>query len=70
MSIDLQTKNAFQITYENKHIFDQLNLVTYEERWIQSNVDDKKIHSYVVYPPNFDKNKNILLFCFVKVGHN
>lgn len=65
VSIEIQTKNVFQITHENKHIFDQLKLVTTEERWIQSNIDDKKIHSYVIYPPNFDKNKKYpaLLFC-------
>lgn len=65
VSIDLQTRNVFQITHENKHIFDHLNPVKYEERWIQSNVDDKKIHCYVVFPPNFDESKKYpaLLFC-------
>lgn len=65
VSIEVHSKNVYQITHENKHIFDKLTLVKYEEKWIQSNVDDKKIHTYIIYPPKFDKNKKYpaILFC-------
>lgn len=65
VSIDLQTAKTVQLTYENKHIFDHLKLVKYEERWIKSNVDDAQIHSYVVYPPDFEPTKKYpaILFC-------
>ena len=63
--IDTQTKSVTQITFENKHIFDHIKSVKYEERWVNSSVDDKKIHTYVVYPPDFDSSKKYptVLFC-------
>lgn len=63
--IDVGASNKItQITFENKHIFDQLKEVRFEERWVDS-VDGKKIHTWVVFPPNFDPNKKYptLLYC-------
>lgn len=53
-----------QISFENKHILDQLNMGRIEERWIKT-VDNKDMHMWVVYPPGFDENKvyPALLFC-------
>ncbi len=53
-----------QITYENKHIFDQLTMGKVEERWIRT-TDGKEMLTWVVYPPHFDPNKKYptLLYC-------
>ncbi|NMA74369.1 MAG: S9 family peptidase [Bacteroidales bacterium] len=53
-----------QITYENKHIFDQLTMGKVEERWIKT-TDGKEMLTWVVYPPHFDPNKKYptLLYC-------
>ena len=53
-----------QLTWENKHILDQLQRGKVEARWTKS-VDGKQILSWVIYPPQFDPNKKYptLLFC-------
>ncbi|NLX41564.1 MAG: S9 family peptidase [Bacteroidales bacterium] len=45
-----------QLTFENKEILDQLDEVTIEERWITTS-DNKKMLTWVLYPPKFDKSK-------------
>ncbi len=44
------------ITSENKHLLDQLQTPEIEERWMTT-TDNKKMLTWVVYPPNFDKSK-------------
>ena len=53
-----------QLTFENKHIFDQIATGKVEARWCKS-VDGKDLHSWVIYPPHFDPTKKYptLLFC-------
>ena len=53
-----------QISFENKHLLDQIKMGRIEERWIKT-VDNKDMHMWVVYPPNFDSTKvyATLLFC-------
>ena len=53
-----------QITFENKHIYDQLALGDVEERWCKT-TDGKELLYWVVKPPHFDANKKYptLLFC-------
>lgn len=53
-----------QLTYENKHIYDQLTMGKVEPRWIKT-TDGKEMLTWVVYPPNFDPNKKYptLLYC-------
>ena len=53
-----------QITYENKHIFDQLDMGNVEERWLTT-TDNKQMLTWVIYPPHFDPNKKYptLLYC-------
>ena len=45
-----------QITDENKHILDQLSDVKDERVWVET-VDYKKMLCWVLYPPQFDPNK-------------
>jgi dipeptidyl aminopeptidase/acylaminoacyl peptidase len=55
---------ATQITEVNKDILDQIEMPTVEERWVPT-TDGKKMLTWVVYPPKFDKNKKYpaILYC-------
>ncbi|MCF0257548.1 MAG: S9 family peptidase [Bacteroides heparinolyticus] len=53
-----------QLTFENKHIYDQLDMGKVESRWMTT-TDGKQMLTWVIYPPRFDPNKKYptLLFC-------
>ena len=53
-----------QLTYENKHIYEQMDFGKVEARWCTT-TDGKQLHSWVIYPPQFDPDKKYptLLFC-------
>ena len=64
-SIDLTGDHTVtQLTFENKHIYDQLTMGKVEERWMKT-TDGKQMLTWVIYPPQFDPNKkyHTLLFC-------
>lgn len=64
-SIDLDNSNSLaQLTTENKHIYDQLEMGKVEGRWMKT-TDGKEMLTWVIYPPGFDPNKKYptLLFC-------
>lgn len=56
VAVDLQKEEFTFITAENKHILDQLKEAKVEERWMTT-TDKKKMLTWVVYPPDFDKTK-------------
>lgn len=58
------TLTAEAITHENDHIFSQLRLGKVESRWTTA-TDGKPLHSWVIYPTDFDPAKKYptLLFC-------
>lgn len=64
VAINPQSGLIQQLTFENKHILDQLAESRCEERWITTS-DNKRMHTWIVYPPNFDPSKKYpaLLFC-------
>ncbi|MBP3834044.1 MAG: S9 family peptidase [Bacteroidaceae bacterium] len=53
-----------QMTFENKAIYDQLEMGKVEGRWVKT-TDNKEMLVWVIYPPQFDSNKKYptLLFC-------
>ena len=55
---------ATQLTNENKHIYDKLEMGRVEERWIKT-TDGKDMLTWVIYPPQFDPQKKYptLLYC-------
>jgi dipeptidyl aminopeptidase/acylaminoacyl peptidase len=55
---------AKAITHENDYIFAQLHLGKVEARWTKT-TDGKMLHSWVIYPTDFDPTKKYptLLFC-------
>ena len=64
-SIDLTGDHTVtQLTFENKHIYDQLTMGKVEERWMKT-TDGKQMLTWVIYAPQFDPNKKYptLLFC-------
>jgi len=53
-----------QLTFENKHILDQLGKPTVQQRWVKT-TDGKQMLTWIILPPNFDETKKYptLLFC-------
>ena len=53
-----------QLTFENKHILDQLDKPTVQQRWVKTS-DGKDMLTWIILPPNFDETKKYptLLFC-------
>ncbi|MBW6460391.1 MAG: S9 family peptidase [Bacteroidales bacterium] len=53
-----------QLTFTNKDILYQLTLGSVEKRWIET-TDNKKMLTWIIYPPHFDERKlySVLLFC-------
>ena len=54
--VDPETGADVQITTVNDGILNQLTMGKVEERWMET-TDGKKMHTWVIYPPNFDPNK-------------
>ncbi|OJV33103.1 MAG: peptidase S9 [Bacteroidia bacterium 43-41] len=63
-SVNLANGQATEISFENKHILEQLTMGETEERWITT-TDGKQMLTWVVYPPDFDSTKKYpaLLYC-------
>ena len=55
---------ATQLTFENKHILDQMDKPSVRQRWVKT-TDGKELLEWIVLPPNFDETKKYptLLFC-------
>ena len=53
-----------QLTFENKHILDQLGKPSVQQRWVKTS-DGKEMLTWIILPPNFDETKKYptLLFC-------
>jgi dipeptidyl aminopeptidase/acylaminoacyl peptidase len=62
--VDLETGTDQPLTTINKGLLDQLTMGKVEERWLET-TDGKQMHTWVIYPPNFDPNKKYptLLYC-------
>lgn len=60
----IENKEVKQLTFENKHIYDQIERGKVEPRWMKT-TDGKQMLTWVIYPPQFDPNKKYptLLFC-------
>jgi dipeptidyl aminopeptidase/acylaminoacyl peptidase len=63
-TVNTETGEAAEISFENKDIFNQLAIARSEPRWIGTS-DGKQMLTWIVYPPNFDPNKKYptLLYC-------
>ena len=63
-SYNLKSGKTDQLTFENKHILDQLTLGKVEKRWIKTTSGEDML-TWVMLPANFDPNKKYpaLLYC-------
>lgn len=61
--VDFEGK-ATQLTFENKHFYNNITFGEVKERWVET-VDGKKEQCWVIYPPHFDASKKYptLLYC-------
>jgi len=59
--------SAEQITFTNKDLLEKLTMGQTEERWIKTH-DNKDMQVFVIYPPNFDKNKKYPAILYCKGG--
>lgn len=64
VAISISDGSFTQITHENDQTLAQLKQESYEQRWITT-TDGKKMHTWVVFPPDFDPTKSYpaMLFC-------
>jgi len=63
-SINPSDGKETQLSFINKNLMNQLKMGDVEKRWIET-TDGKQMLTWVIYPPNFDKNKKYptLLYC-------
>jgi dipeptidyl aminopeptidase/acylaminoacyl peptidase len=63
-SIDPSSGKETQLSFINKNLMEQIKFGNVEKRWIKT-TDNKEMLTWVIYPPNFDKNKEYptLLYC-------
>ncbi|MDR1680486.1 MAG: prolyl oligopeptidase family serine peptidase [Prevotellaceae bacterium] len=63
-AIDRATGEVAELSFENKHLLDQLTMGRVEERMIKT-TDGRDMFTFVIYPPRFDPSKKYptLLFC-------
>ncbi|MFI3320517.1 MAG: S9 family peptidase [Rikenellaceae bacterium] len=62
--VDLTSGSLRQITKSNQEIYDNITMGEVEERWVTT-TDGKKMLTWMILPPNFDKSKSYptLLYC-------
>jgi dipeptidyl aminopeptidase/acylaminoacyl peptidase len=63
-SVDPATGKDTQLSFENKDILGQLKPGKVTQRWLKT-TDNKMMHTWVIYPPDFDSTKTYptLLYC-------
>lgn len=63
-AVNEATGEATELSFENKHILDKVEMGKVEERWITT-TDNKQMLVWVIYPPQFDPNKKYptVLYC-------
>ena len=59
-----KASQQIQLSFENKHIYDQLALGEVKDRWVKT-TDGKDMQVWVITPPHFDPTKKYptLLYC-------
>ena len=63
-SVDIASGEEIQISFVNKELLGKMTFGKVEERWIKT-TDNKKMLTWVIYPPHFDPKKKYpaLLYC-------
>lgn len=63
-SMDIKSKKIQQLTNVNDDMFKNIKEAKIETRWVNS-TDGKKVHCWVVYPPDFNPSKKypVITYC-------
>jgi len=63
-NVDPISGEAENLTQVNQELLGEITMGNVEERWMET-TDGKQMHSWVIYPPDFDPNKKYpaLLYC-------
>lgn len=63
-AVDFQTGAENQLTFINKHIYDNVTMGEVQKRMVKT-TDGKEMLTWVILPPNFDQTKSypVLLYC-------
>jgi len=63
-AVNAESGEETELSFENKHILDQLTLPTVEKRYVLT-TDGKEMLTWVILPPKFDANKKYpaILYC-------
>jgi len=63
-AVNPTTGEATELSFENKHILDHIEMGKVELRWVAT-TDNKKMLVWVIYPPKFDASKKYpaILYC-------
>jgi len=63
-SINPVSGESTELSFENKHLLNQLTMASVEKRWIKT-TDNQEMLVWVIYPPHFDKSKKYptILYC-------
>lgn len=64
---NISDEEAEQISFVNDEFCNSLKKVEMTERWITS-TDGKKVHCWVIYPPDFDSTKKYPMLTFCQGG--
>lgn len=64
VSVSVEDGSFIQLTHENDEVLSQIAPEKIEERWLTT-TDNKKMHTWVLFPPDFDPQKKypVMLFC-------
>lgn len=65
--LDLETGAATTISHVNDEVYASLELPKVEERWVEA-TDGKRIHCWVIYPPDFDSSREWPLITYCQGG--
>jgi dipeptidyl aminopeptidase/acylaminoacyl peptidase len=62
--VDPETGDELQISFVNKHIYDNIEMAEVKSRWVRT-TDGKEMLVWVIYPPGFDETKEYpaILYC-------
>ena len=63
-AVNKESGEETELSFENKHILDQLSMPTVEKRFVKT-TDGKQMLTWVIKPPKFDANKKYpgILYC-------
>lgn len=67
-SVDPSTGKATQLTHVNDDLYKTISMSKVEKKIIKT-TDGKDMVAWVIYPPNFDPNKNTQHYCTAREVH-